>query len=94
MSSDFELEDLSNKGQAASTPPDASLDPGLRPPTYVEEPGESTTTTWAWATSVMFVEQSILREHSDRPGPACRHGRVPSFSSLESWYLPSGNLDT
>jgi hypothetical protein len=57
MPSDFELEDLSNKGRVASTPPDASVGRGLRPPTYLGEPkdSESTTAYWAWATSVMFV---------------------------------------
>jgi hypothetical protein len=94
MSSDFELEDLSNKGQAAPTPPDASLDRSLHPPTYLEEPKESTTTSWVWASSIMFVEQSIFKERSDRPGPACRHGRVPSFFPLEPCFLPLGNLDT
>jgi hypothetical protein len=72
MPSDFELEDLSNKGRVASTPPDASVGRGLRPPTYLGEPkdSESTTAYWAWATSVMFVALQLKYfkgDHSSDP---------------------------
>ena len=60
MTSDFELDDLSKKRRAASTPSDASSNPGLHPPAYPEELKESTTASWTWVTSVMFVMQSTL----------------------------------
>ena len=58
MSSDFELDDLSNKFRPSSTPLGASEDAGLAPPP--EEPREGTTASWAWATSVVFVAQLII----------------------------------
>jgi len=61
MSSDLELDDLSNKFRASSTPPGAPGDAGLAPPlTHPEEPSESTTASWAWATSSVFVAQLII----------------------------------
>lgn len=61
MSSDFELHDLSDKFRASSTPPGASGDAALAPPlTHPEEPRESTTASWAWATSAVFVAQLIV----------------------------------
>jgi len=61
MSSDLELDDLSNKFRASSTPPGAPGDAGLAPPlTHLEEPSESTTASWAWATSSVFVAQLII----------------------------------
>ncbi len=75
MSSEFELHDLSKK-QVGSQPTEAASDPS-----YAEESNptgkESETASWAWSTSVMFVEHSTPHacvEHSDDLGTACQHG--------------------
>jgi hypothetical protein len=71
MSSDFELHDLSNKFRPSSTPPAASADAGPVPPlTRPEESGDSTTASWAWAASAMFVAQVYhLRDILDSDQP-------------------------
>jgi hypothetical protein len=64
MSSGFqqlELDDLSKKFPASSTPPGPSGDADLAPPlTHLEEARESTAASWAWATSAVFVAQLIV----------------------------------
>ncbi|KAH9043128.1 hypothetical protein EDB85DRAFT_915312 [Lactarius pseudohatsudake] len=61
MSSEFELRDLSKKGQVGSPPINAASDPS-RPPTYPEEtdPKESATTSWTWATSIILLTWSSV----------------------------------
>lgn len=57
MSSDFELVDISNKRRTSSSLPDASVDPGLAPlgTPNAESCRESTSASWAWVASGMFV---------------------------------------
>jgi len=79
MSSEFELHDLSKKGQVGSQPMDTPSDPSSRPPTYPEEsdPKESATASWAWATSITFVDHPTPKAcvgHSDDLSTACQHG--------------------
>ncbi len=72
MSSDFELDNLSNKSRATSTPPGASIDANLAPPqTDPQEVRESSSASWAWAASAMFVARHIISSdgHSDNPRP-------------------------
>ncbi|KAI0256808.1 hypothetical protein BJV78DRAFT_309952 [Lactifluus subvellereus] len=58
MDSDFELDDLSQKRRATSTPSDAS--------TYPQELKESTTASWTWATSVILSAWSCALIFSPR----------------------------
>ncbi|KAI9446351.1 hypothetical protein H4582DRAFT_551540 [Lactarius indigo] len=62
MSSEFELHDLSKKGQVGSQRIDTAPDPSSRPPTYPEEtdPKESATASWAWGTSIILSAWSSV----------------------------------
>jgi hypothetical protein len=56
MSAAFELDDLSDKRRASSSPLDAAVDPGPAPLTAnAEDLREGTTASWTWAASGMFV---------------------------------------
>ncbi|KAF8503453.1 hypothetical protein F5888DRAFT_1862751 [Russula emetica] len=59
MSSAVELDDLSNKRRASSSPLDASVDPGPVPlTTNPEDSREGTTTSWTWAASGILLSWS------------------------------------
>jgi hypothetical protein len=63
MSSAFELDDLSDKRRASSSPLDASVvDPGPVPlsTTIPEDFREGTTASWTWAASGMFVRSAAI----------------------------------
>lgn len=71
MSSTFELDDLSDKRRASSSPLDASVDPGPVPlTTTTEDLREGTTASWTWAASSMFVVRLSVDEQSDNLDPA------------------------
>jgi len=59
MSSAVELDDLSNKRRASSSPLDASVDPGPVPlTTNPEDSREGTTASWTWAASGILLSWS------------------------------------
>ncbi len=71
MSSEFELDDLSNKRRASSSPLDAFVDPGPVPlTTNSEDFREGTTTSWTWAASGMFVVRLSVDEQFDNLDPS------------------------
>lgn len=66
MSSALELDDLSDKRRASSSPLDAPVDPGPVPlTTNSEDFREGTTASWTWAASGMFVVRLSVDKQFD-----------------------------
>jgi len=95
MSSEFELDDISNKSRASSRPLNTPVDLGPVPlATSPEDFREGTIASWTWAAAGMFVVRlSAVDEQSDNLDPACYHGRVPSYSYPISCSSPLASLN-
>jgi hypothetical protein len=70
MSSALELDDLSDKRRASSSPLDVPVDPGpVLLTTNPEDFREGTTASWTWAASGMFVVRLSVDKQSDNLDP-------------------------